>query len=235
MESTVPELLYRDAQLVVCVKEPGWLAESAGGTNLPELVARALDERGEASEIYTVHRLDKPVGGLSVLARSGEAAGDLIAQIAAKTVEKEYFAVICGVPAQPRGIWTDLLFHDAGKNKTFVVQRSRRGVREATLEYTALQTVSQEGRDLTLVRIRLHTGRTHQIRAQFSARQFPLLGDVRYGSKYPRCGVSLWSCRLRFQHPANGKTMTFYRRPPEAYPWDLFDKNCFVSTSPFGD
>ena len=235
MEAEHPELLYRDGQLVVCVKKPGWLSEPAGGKNLPELVSKYLDSQGESSEVYTVHRLDKPVGGLSVLARTGDAAGDLIAQIAAKTVRKEYFAVLCGVPAQARGAWTDLLFHDAQKNKTFVVQRERRGVRPAALEYAALQTVSFEGRELTLVRVRLQTGRTHQIRAQFSSRQLPLLGDVRYGSKEPRCDVSLWSCLLRFRHPDTGRELRFFRRPPEAFPWNLFAENCYVSPSPFGE
>lgn len=235
MQTSKPELIYRDGQLVVCVKEPGWLSEPAGGKNLPELVSRLLDAQGEPSEVYTVHRLDKPVGGLSVLARTGDAAGNLIAQIAAKTVRKEYFAVLCGVPAQRRGTLTDLLFHDAQKNKTFVVQRERKGVRPATLEYTTLQTLSFEQRELTLVRIRLQTGRTHQIRAQFSARQLPLLGDIRYGSREPRCDVSLWSCMLCFRHPTSGRTLRFFRRPPDAFPWNLFAQSCYVSPSPFGE
>lgn len=235
MENLRPELLYRDGQLVVCVKKPGWLSEPAGGKNLPELVSQALDAQGEPSEVYTVHRLDKPVGGLSVLARTGDAAGNLIAQIAAKTVRKEYFAVLCGAPEQKRAILTDLLFHDAQKNKTFVVQRERKGVRPASMEYTVLQTVSSEGREPTLVRILLHTGRTHQIRAQFSARQLPLLGDIRYGSKEPRCEVALWSCGLRLRHPTTGRVMTFFRRPENEFPWNLFPESCYASPSPFGE
>ena len=108
-------------------------------------------------------------------------------------------------------------------NKTYVVRRPRKGVRTAKLSYRVLDSTERDGQALTLVRVRLHTGRTHQIRAQFSARGLPLLGDVRYGSRDPRCEVSLRASYLRFLHPETGKPMEFFLPPPREYPWDLFD------------
>ncbi len=216
-------LLYYDRAVAVCDKPVGVLSELGSARNLPDLAAAALAERGEAGELRTVHRLDKAVGGLCVLARTGEAAGKLIAQIADRSAQKEYFAVLRGRPEADAAELEDLLFHDSRVNKTYVVRRPRKGVRTAKLSYRVLDSTERDGQALTLVRVRLHTGRTHQIRAQFSARGLPLLGDVRYGSRDPRCEVSLRACYLRFLHPETGKPMEFFLPPPREYPWDLFD------------
>ena len=214
-----PQVLYCDGALLVCRKEPGWLSEPGPGKNLPAIAGAWLAARGEKDELRTVHRLDKAVGGLMVLARTQKAAAALIAQIAAGRVEKEYLAVVRGVPAEPAAVWEDLLFHDSRTNKTFVVTRPRKGVREAKLGYALLQTLPGEP-PRSLVRVRLFTGRTHQIRAQFSARGLPLLGDVRYGSRAAH-GPALFSARLAFDHPETGRRMEF-RLCPEGEPWDAF-------------
>ena len=224
-------VLYRDSDILVCEKPAGCLSEPGPGRNLPQLAASYLYEAGQASEIYTVHRLDKEVGGLMVLARTSEAAGALIGMIANRTIQKEYYAVLRGVPQAASGTWEDLLFDESGKNKTYVVDRPRKGVRDAKLSY---RLIAREG-ETSLVRIRLYTGRTHQIRAQFSHRALPLLGDVRYGCKDPGCKTALWSAYLRFPHPKTGRVMTFYQRPPEQYPWAMFDRGCYTAVSPFGN
>lgn len=232
-ENYTPEILYEDASLLVCVKEPGTLSEPAGGKGLPDLLTERLRAQGKPCGVLTVHRLDRNVGGLMVFAREKKPAGKLIADVAARKTEKEYYAVLRGVPEQDACELEDLLFRDASKNKSYVVKRMRKGVRDARLSYRLLQTVKDGETELSLVRIRLHTGRTHQIRVQFSSRQLPLLGDIRYGSKDARCDVSLWSCMLAFRHPEDGRKMRFYRRPPDRFPWSLF--SAYTAVSPFPD
>ena len=213
-------VLYWDRSVLVCEKPAGCLSEPGAGRNLPELAGAWLEALGEDGNLRTVHRLDKAVGGLMVLARTQAAAASLIGQIAARTVEKEYLAVLRGVPGQEEAVLEDLLFHDSRTNKTFVVTRPRKGVREARLSYRVLDRTEAEGQPLTLVRVRLFTGRTHQIRAQFSHRGLPLLGDLRYGSRAEH-GPALFSCFLAFDHPDTGKRMEFELLPKGA-PWDLF-------------
>ena len=137
--------------------------------------------------------------------------------MAAHEITKEYLAVLRGHPEKDADTLTDLLFRDAQHNKSYVVQRMRKGVREATLDYTVLETTDE----LTLVKVRLHTGRTHQIRVQFSHRGLPLLGDIRYGSKAD-CSAALWSYHLAFTHPVTGQPVDVTCPPPNVYPWDIF-------------
>ena len=214
-------VLYCDKELLVCEKPTDCLSEPGLGKNLPALAAAWLTARGEDPAVRTVHRLDKAVGGLMVLARTQRAAASLIDQIAARTAEKEYLAVLRGVPEQDEAVLEDLLFHDSRTNKTFVVARPRKGVREAKLSYRVLGRAEGESGPLTLVRVKLHTGRTHQIRAQFSHRGLPLLGDLRYGSRAAH-GPALFSCLLAFDHPVTGKRMQF-ELLPTGMPWDLFE------------
>ena len=157
-----------------------------------------------------------------VFSRRPEVTGKLTAQIAQHEMRKEYLAVVRGIPEEPDGVLEDLLFRDAQHNKTFVVQRMRKGVRPAKLAYRCLAQASANGQPCSLVQVRLYTGRTHQIRVQFASRQLPLLGDIRYGCKDPLCDVSLWSYRLGLRHPKTGQALAFCQPPPVAYPWSLF-------------
>lgn len=134
---------------------------------------------------------------------------------------EEVFAVLTGHPQSPADTLTDLLFRDAKCNKSYVVSRMRKGVREASLSYEELGRADA----LSLVCIRLHTGRTHQIRVQFSSRGLPLLGDRRYGSRDEQCRTALWSWKLSFRHPVTGKPLTCTHLPPDEYPWNLFQEN----------
>ncbi len=214
-----PEIIYDDRSLLICVKPVGCLSEDGpGDACMPKLLAAQYRAAGKSDFVSGVHRLDRNVGGLMVFSRQKHITGKLTAAVAEHRVLKEYLAVLRGHIEEKEGVLKDLLFRDSSKNKTYVVKRMRKGVREASLSYRVLA----ETDELTLVRIRLHTGRTHQIRAQFSSRQLPLLGDIRYGSKDPNCDCSLWSFHLALEHPVNGKTLDFYQRPPDAYPWNLF-------------
>ena len=195
------EILYSDKHLVVCVKPVGLDSEM----EVPAALREAL-----GGEIFPIHRLDKNVGGIMVYARTKFAAAALSKAVQEGTMVKEYVAMVHGCPPES-GDWTDLLFKDSSKNKVFVVKKERRGVKKARLEFTRLTA----GED-SLVRIRLHTGRSHQIRVQFSSRGFPLVGDHKYGSRDDKTAPMLFSCCLTF--PWNGETKRFEVLPKWAKP-----------------
>ena len=190
------ELLYTDKALAVCVKPVGMDAE----IQLPQALKEAL-----GGEIFTLHRLDKNVGGVMVYARTKQAAAQLSKLIQEGQMVKEYVACVHGTPPES-GDWQDLLFKDSRKNKVFVVKRQRAGVKAARLEFTRLTEGSQ-----SVVRIRLHTGRSHQIRVQFASRGFPLVGDHKYGSRDEATAPMLHSCCITF--PYKGETVQFTHFP----------------------
>ena len=208
------EIIYQDKDIVVCVKPQRVLSTDEPG-GMPELVRQALGE--PTGDVRTVHRLDRVVGGLMVLARNPAAASELSRQIREGQFEKEYQAVIHGHPEQPSGTLRDLLLRDKRERKTYVVQEMAKGVQEAILDYKVLSSTV----DMTRVNIVLRTGRTHQIRAQFSGRGLSLVGDRKYSLLEDNCEIALWSCRLAFFHPATGEAMEFTLQPPEAYPWTV--------------
>ena len=202
------EILYHDREIVVCIKPVGIDSES----QLPSALKEAL-----GGEIYTLHRLDLNVGGVMVYARTKNMAAALSRAIQDGDMIKEYVAVVHGeVPES--GDWEDLLWKDSKKNKVFVVNRERKGVKKAHLEYKRLRV--EKGVDETetrsLVRIRLYTGRSHQIRVQFSSRNYPLVGDHKYGSRAKETEPMLFSCRITF--PYKGETRSFEAMPDWAQP-----------------
>ena len=210
------ELIYQDKDIVVCVKPPRVLSTDEPG-GVPELVRQALGN--EKADVRTVHRLDRVVSGLMVLARSAAAASELSRQVREQEFEKEYLAVVHGTPAEDSGTLRDLLLRNKPERKTYVVTEPGKGVQEAILDYWVLKKT----RELSRVRIRLRTGRTHQIRVQFASRKMPLLGDGKYGSRDNHCETALWSRRLAFRHPITGKSVEAVSMPPAEYPWNLFD------------
>ena len=207
-------ILFQDSEVLVCLKPAGVLSETGG---MPERLEKETD-----GSIYCVHRLDRAVGGVMVYARTREAAAALSASIAAGRMEKRYLAVVCGCPEEERARLKDLLYHDASRNKSYVVRRMRRGVREAELSYERLATAEADGKTLSLLGVTLFTGRSHQIRVQFASRGLPLTGDGRYGSPVRDCEIALWASSLAFPHPVTGKEMRFSAPPPERFPWILF-------------
>ena len=209
----MPEILYADAAVAVVVKPAGVLSQGDAEDAMPALLQKQL-----GGTIFPVHRLDQPTGGVMVYARTQDAAAKLSAQMQSEAFGKEYLAVLDGTPEPAEGELHDMLFFDRQKGKSYAVRRKRAGVKDARLAYRVL--AQAEG--LTLVRVRLFTGRTHQIRVQFSSRGWPLTGDGKYGSRNNRCAPALWSAELHFAHPVTGETLTFRSQPPEAYPWTLF-------------
>ena len=189
-------ILYSDRELVACVKPVGLDSES-------EFPMKLKEELG--GEIYPIHRLDKNVGGVMIYARTKQAAAALSKTVQDGDMVKEYVALVHGTPPES-GDWEDLLWKDSKKNKVFVVKRQRSGVKKARLEYRTLRPG-----DESLVRIRLHTGRSHQIRVQFSSRGYPLVGDHKYGSRSSGKEPMLFSCCITF--PWRGKTMKFESSP----------------------
>lgn len=201
------KLLYQDQNIVVCIKPSGVLSQ-AGQEGQESMLSLLKAQLG--GDFYPVHRLDKEVGGVMVYARTQKSAGDLSRQIQQGDMKKEYLAVVSGCSDEDRGIMEDLLLHDMRKNKSYVVDRQRKGVKKARLSYRVLDKAA----DKTLVQVRLFTGRTHQIRVQFASRKFPLIGDGRYGGGSGK--IRLWSCRLTFRY--GGKEMSFSQLPEEF--WD---------------
>ena len=195
------EILYWDRELVVCQKPVGLDSEM----QLPQALKDAL-----GGEIFTVHRLDMNVGGVMVYARTKSAAAELSRLIQNGEMVKEYVAQVHGTPPEA-GDWTDLLFKDSRRNKVFVVDRLRSGVKEARLEFTRLRA-----EEASLVQIRLHTGRSHQIRVQFASRGYPLVGDHKYGARDDISAPRLFSFRITF--PWKGKEMQFSALPNWAKP-----------------
>lgn len=209
------ELLYQDPHIVVCIKPPRVLSTDEPG-GVPELVRQALGN--ETADVRTVHRLDRVVSGLMVLARNPQAAAELSRQIREDKFEKEYLAVVHGVPETDTGKFYDLLFRDKARKMTFVAKEEGKGVQPASLAYRVLGC--KDG--MSCVRIKLETGRTHQIRVQFASRGLPLVGERKYSTTDDNCEIALWSYRLKFSHPASGETMEFSMEPPKNYPWDIF-------------
>ena len=204
------QIVYQDADLVVCVKPARVLSTDEPG-GLPELLRQALGTQ----DFRTVHRLDRVVSGLMVVARNAKSASELSRQIREDTFEKEYLAVVHGCPAEAEDRLTDLLLRDKARKMTFVVTEPGKDVQPAALGYQLLS--SQNG--MSKVRIRLETGRTHQIRVQFASRGMPLVGERKYSEQNDPCEIALWSYRIGFAHPKTGAKMEFTLEPPTEYPW----------------
>ncbi len=196
-------ILYEDKHIIVCEKVRGLLSQDSNGK--PSFTDKIKENT--KTEVYPVHRLDKDVGGVMVYALTKAAAAELSKQVADRTMEKQYLAVVHGKPE--RGDMEDLLFFDRGRNKSFVVKKERKGVKKALLSYEALS----QGEDKSLVRVVLHTGRTHQIRVQFASRKMPLYGDRRYGGRDEEKIIALWSYRIAFNHPVTKERMSFELLP----------------------
>lgn len=189
---------------------------------MPEL----LKGQTKSYKISVVHRLDKLVGGIMVFSKNPKATASLSKMIAEHKMVKEYLAVVNGKPAEKSGIYEDILFKDSTKNKSFVVKSLRKGAKQAKLEYECIKTVEFNSKIYSLVKIRLHTGRTHQIRVQFSSRKMSLVGDEKYGGMDKKCKIALWSTHLEFEHPVTRQKINLFSFPENKYPWNIFGKSC---------
>lgn len=206
------EIVYLDSDIVVCIKPARVLSTDEPG-GLPDLIREELGD--PKADIRTVHRLDRVVSGLMVLARNARAASELSRQVREDEFGKEYLAVVHGVPEKKNGTLRDLLIRDKARKMTLVTDTPGKGVQEAILHYQTIGTRDEISR----VRIQLVTGRTHQIRTQFASRRLPLVGERKYAVLEDDCEIALWSYRVAFTHPITGEKMEFTKEPPEVYPW----------------
>ena len=207
------EILQETKTSVVCVKPVGIAAQGTDPQALPQLLAAQL-----GCEVYPVHRLDQAVGGVMVYAKTAKEAARLTQSMGEGGMQKTYLAVLTGCPEETSGTLEDLLFHDRVKNKTYVVRRPRGGVKKAVLSYEILA----EAEGLSLVRVRLQTGRTHQIRVQFASRGMPLVGDGKYGSRKNAASPALWSYALTL--PMGGAIARIRALPEAAGAWAPFEQ-----------
>ncbi len=209
--------LYFDKHIIVCCKPVGILsqADASRARNLPDLL------KSETGSYYVeaVHRLDKTVSGVMVYARNKTAAAKLCEDVKNRNFYKEYLCVVHGKPENDKGEYRDFLYRDRARCKSYVVKTQRVGAKEAILQYEVLETNG----DLSLVKVVLKTGRTHQIRVQFSHRKTVLVGDDRYGGAQDKCNIALFSHKIAFTHPATKAKMEFSLLPPNTFPWNKFE------------
>lgn len=197
------EILYSDEDIAVIIKPCGVISEDGEGS-----VCTLIREALSTESVYPIHRLDRDVSGVMVYALNKKAAAFLSKEVADNALEKIYLAVVHGCPDEEEGVLCDLLFKDSKKNKSYVVKRERKGVRYAELSYKLIKS----GDDRSLVRVKLHTGRSHQIRVQFASRRMPLFGDKKYGASDDITNIALFSHCIAFKHP-NGEYMSFSKEP----------------------
>ena len=209
------DILFEDKYYIACVKQPGMLSEEGENSeSLPNILKMEKE-----TEIFTLHRLDKPVGGAIIYAKNKKAAAAFSEIINKNKLTKKYLAVLDGIPEKNEDRLCDLLFKDSRKNKTFVVNRVRKGVKEAALTYCVINQINNH----SLVQVRLETGRSHQIRVQFASRKMPLTGDGKYGSRDNKCNIALWSHVLEFEHPFTKEHIKLESSPNmDSYPWNIF-------------
>ncbi len=204
------KIIFEDDYIIVCIKPTGLLsqADSGGGKSMISLL-----QAHTGDTVYPLHRLDREVGGIMVYAKTQKAASVLSRDIAEQKLKKEYLALIHGAPEIATGEMKDFLFKDSRQNKVFVVKKERKGVKKASLEYELLNTKELENEKLSVVRILLHTGRTHQIRVQFASRKMSLAGDRKYGAKDSFKEIGLWSYSLSLCHPKTKENLNFTAYP----------------------
>lgn len=199
------EILFEDNDILVCIKPQGIVSQS--DEKCESMITLLQEHTGNT--VYPLHRLDREVGGVMVYAKNHFAASVLSKDIAQHKFKKEYMALVHGKPEETCGEMRDLLFKDSRKNKSYVVKRIRKGVKEALLEYYVIN--SKDG--LSLVKVLLHTGRTHQIRVQFASRKMSLAGDKKYGADDDFKNIGLWSYKITFNHPKTKQTLEFEKTP----------------------
>lgn len=218
-------ILFKNNDFIVCVKPQGIPSQPdpSGCVDMTALLSEELIKNGEKSDIFVVHRLDRSTGGLIIYARNKEAAASFSRLVAEKDgFQKEYLAVISGMPENESGNMTDYLFKDSAQKKAFVVKSERKGAKLASLDFKTLQTVSEDDKIFSLLRITLNTGRFHQIRAQLSSRGMPIYGDGKYGSREKAPNFALWASKIAFIY--KGKSYEFESAPDLSQkPWNLFE------------
>ncbi len=219
VETISYRVLYEDDAILVVVK-PAGIPTQPDPTGDCDLLTALCERYGS---VYLVHRLDRVVGGVMVFARTASVAAVLSRAVQShETFRKDYLAIVSGELSGEETL-RDLLFHDTRARRAYVVDRLRGGVKEAVLDRRAVASSATDAGIVTLLDIRLHTGRFHQIRVQLSSRKNPILGDGKYGSRF-KCPIALFAYRLSFLHPLTARSLVFTASPDTADPWSLFEK-----------
>lgn len=214
-------IIYEDKDMVVCEKPVGLLTlpSDSDEKSLIDVLCEQLSQGGGRVTLFPVHRLDRLTGGVVVFAKTKHCAEELCRIFAEHKNEKQYLCIVHGSPDKEYGECVDLLFADKRANKSYVVDKKRKGVKEASLCYEKISDSSHKEKPVSLLRVTLNTGRMHQIRAQLSHRAMPLLGDGKYGSRENSCAPALFAYRLKFfYHGEKCFTLT----PKNEFPWSLF-------------
>ena len=217
------QIVYEDNHLLVVVKPPNMptQADASGDPDLHSTMKRYIAEKYQkpgAVYLGLVHRLDRPVGGLVVLARTSKAADRLSAQVREKTLARQYVAAVRGDPPQS-GELRDWLLKDERTNTVRAVPAGTPGAKDAKLCF--VRVAQAEG--LSLLRVKLYTGRSHQIRVQLSHAGMPIWGDARYGGGRPGEQIALWGAHLGLEHPTKKEMLSFDAPPPaDGAPWRAF-------------
>ncbi len=221
----IPNIIYEDNHLLV-VEKPVNIpvqADNTKDTDMLTLLKKYLKEKyNKPGEVYLglVHRLDRPVGGVMVFAKTSKAASRLSEQVRTRTFKKVYLAVIRGVPKEQKTKLKNFLVKDSSENMVYVVKEGTKDAKEAVLEYEVLKSDGL----LSLIKVKLHTGRPHQIRVQLSHSGYPLYGDQRYGVTVNKPGqqIALWASSLTLEHPTKKEEMIFNCETPDTEPWIRF-------------
>jgi len=222
-------IVKKTNNFIVIIKKAGVPSQpdNSGSLDAMTMAGNELREMGESATLYPIHRLDRNVGGLLVFARNGKSAAELSSMVAGDGIGKEYFAVLEGAPEQEMGRLTDYLKKDSVLKIARVSEKGSKEAKLAVLDYELLATVKTEKGDRSLVKVRLSTGRFHQIRAQFSSRNLPLVGDKKYGSRDVRSREpALFSARLSFKLYDDSVDVTEFPCL-DAYPWSLFSHELY--------
>ena len=218
------EILYKNKDFLICVKPQGIPSQSdtTGDEDMTSFLRAQLTESGENSDIFVVHRLDRATGGLILYARNKSAAAEFSRLVAEKDgFEKHYTAIVSGKPENESGNMTDYLFKDSAQKKAFMVKSERKGAKLASLDYRVEKTVINDEKTFSLLKIKLNTGRYHQIRAQLSSRGMPIYADGKYGSREKAPHFALWASKLAFTYKS--KIYEFEKNPDfDKIPWNLF-------------
>lgn len=219
------EILYKSRDFIACVKPQGIPSQTdtSGDEDMTSLLKAYLSDLGENDDIFVIHRLDRATGGVMIYTRNPKSAAELSRLVAEKDgFEKHYLTVVSGEPSEKCGNMTDYLYKDSAQKKAFVVKGERRGAKLASLDYELRSTAEIDGKTLSLVAIKLNTGRFHQIRAQFSSRGMSVFGDGKYGSREKAPHFALWANKIAFNY--KGKTYEFEKAPDmDAIPWNYFE------------
>ena len=219
-------ILFEDNHILAAVKPQNMPAQedASGDPDFLNALKGYLKEKYQKPGnvfLGLVHRLDRPTGGVMVFAKTSKAAARLSEQLRGGGFEKRYLAVLCGTFNRKSGTLENYLRKNSVNNMVYVCTQTEEGARSASLDYNILQ----EARGLSLAEIKLHTGRTHQIRVQTAAVNAPVYGDMRYGGERAVKGrLALWAYSLAFPHPVTGEKLRFMAEPPlSEAPWKLFD------------